>query len=99
MRPDSTSLGDSTVSAGDDGVNEGQKGGSWEEDKEGHLVYDIGLVMNQRCTKLLLFLSEFQTSRQLFTSYFKFTVICIASLLVHEKNAATVINPRTRFTI
>ncbi|KAG7217121.1 hypothetical protein INR49_027662 [Caranx melampygus] len=48
LRLQSTSLGDSTVSVGDDGVNKGQKGGNCEDDEEGHLVYEIGLVMNER---------------------------------------------------
>ncbi|XP_056253011.1 dual specificity protein kinase CLK4-like isoform X2 [Seriola aureovittata] len=45
---ESASLGDSAVGAGDDEVKKSHKGGSCEDDEEGHLVYDVGLVMKER---------------------------------------------------
>uniref|UniRef100_A0A4W6FM94 dual-specificity kinase n=1 Tax=Lates calcarifer TaxID=8187 RepID=A0A4W6FM94_LATCA len=48
LRLKSASLGESAVTADDDGVKRSHKGESCENDEEGHLVYHIGLVMNER---------------------------------------------------
>ncbi|XP_071362545.1 dual specificity protein kinase CLK4-like isoform X2 [Trachinotus anak] len=49
LRLESASLCDSAVSADDDdGVKKSPKGGSCKDDEEGHLVYDVGLVMKER---------------------------------------------------
>nr|XP_046267333.1 dual specificity protein kinase CLK4-like isoform X2 [Scatophagus argus] len=45
---ESAFLGDNAVNGADDGVKRSQKGKSCEDDEEGHLVYDIGLVMKER---------------------------------------------------
>ncbi|XP_040006941.1 dual specificity protein kinase CLK4-like [Xiphias gladius] len=49
LRLESALLGDSAVSADDDGVKRSRKGESVEDDEEeGHLVYHVGLVMKER---------------------------------------------------